>query len=549
MTPQARRTLLRHAVAADLVVLATGIAYLVPDSALVVFAAFFAAVAVSAWVGREEVGLAATAYSVLVVAIFFGNLADVTTLTLFAAACAALAAFVRVIRTTRVDEAALPAPDVSALPFTFGLPLLVVVVYTDISNVIMSRYPVPSLLQPVIALLAVAVWKYRDRYRAGSVALQPIPFLFSLYALVIFATSIRARELYLADERLSEMIKAFIICVLVGALAATWSALRRSMAAMVAAAAFLSAMSVIQITTGKLNDAFFGIVFLKEANIYENVDLMRAAGPPVAEPNFYARILVIAIPIAVALAVASERRRWQALYAAAACIITAGVLVTYSRGAMLAMGGMAVLAALALRIRVRTMIATAVGGLLVLSVLPGDLVGKRLGTLAALLPGSENAASDGSVDIRMLYLRAGLAMFDAHPIAGVGAGQFGPHYFQYANIVGSPVFDFIDPGVYPHPHGLWLEIASETGIIGLIVFGSAIVAALLAMWRARRDLLARGEPRHAVLAIAVGIGLCGYLAASIFLHDTYLRYVGLYLGFAAGVVKLQREHAAEEGDA
>ncbi|HEX2059420.1 MAG TPA: O-antigen ligase domain-containing protein, partial [Thermoanaerobaculia bacterium] len=83
--------------------------------------------------------------------------------------------------------------------------------------------------------------------------------------------------------------------------------------------------------------------------------------------------------------------------------------------------------------------------------------------------------------------------------------------------------------------------------LGLLVFGIALAVALLAMWRARRELLARGEPRHAVLAIAVGIGLCGYLAASIFLHDTYLRYVGLYLGFAAGVVKLQREHAQEEG--
>lgn len=435
-------------------------------------------------------------------------------------------------------------PDIAAWPALIGLPLLVVVVYTDISNVLIARYSVPSLLQPLIAVLAAAALVFRARYRPGAVALQTIPLLFSLYAVVIFVTSIWAREPDRADERLSEMIKAVVICVLVAALATSWSALRGGLAALVAAASALSAMSVVQITTGRFTDAFWGIVFLKEANIYEGVDLVRAAGPPVAEPNFYARILVIALPLAVALAIVHERRRIRLVFAVAACVITAGILVTYSRGAMLATAGMAVLALLAFRVRIRTIVATAVAALLVLLVLPGDLVTRRLGTLAALVPGSESS-SDGSVDIRKLYLRAGLAMFDAHPIAGVGAGQFGPHYFESANIVGSPVFDFIDPGVYPHPHGLWLEIAAETGLIGLAVFGSALVATLLAMWRARVGLLARGEQQHAVLAVAVAIGLCGYLAASLFLHDTYLRYVGLYLGFATAVVRLQLERTSE----
>src|SRR5687768_651849 len=95
-------------------------------------------------------------------------------------------------------------PAVAALPFTLGLPLLVVVIYTDLSNALMSHYAMPSLLQPLIALLAFAVWWYRDRFRPSESALHPVVFLLGIYCVVLLAGTIWAVELELADARLAE---------------------------------------------------------------------------------------------------------------------------------------------------------------------------------------------------------------------------------------------------------------------------------------------------------------------------------------------------------
>ncbi|MFL6248351.1 MAG: hypothetical protein ACJ74H_20165, partial [Thermoanaerobaculia bacterium] len=57
--------------AVDLTVMALGTAWLFPGSAPVLFGAFLVAVAMSAWVGGDEVGLAATAYGVIAMSLFF----------------------------------------------------------------------------------------------------------------------------------------------------------------------------------------------------------------------------------------------------------------------------------------------------------------------------------------------------------------------------------------------------------------------------------------------------------------------------------------------
>ena len=43
---------------------------------------------------------------------------------------------------------------------------------------------------------------------------------------------------------------------------------------------------------------------------------------------------------------------------------------------------------------------------------------------------------------------------------------------------------------------------------------------------------------RAAIATGIGIALAGYLMASVFLHESHVRYYGLYLGLAAGVARL-----------
>src|SRR5688500_4234107 len=166
MTSDGRRTLVRHLLALDLMIVATGVGYLAPESPAILFGAFLAAVAIAAWMGGDEVGLAATAYSVITLSLFFSGAVDVSSLMAFAATGAVISGIVRVISVARTMPERVEAPRArAALALTLGLPLLIVVMYTDISDVLMRRAPVPSLLQPLILLLAIAVFRARRELR------------------------------------------------------------------------------------------------------------------------------------------------------------------------------------------------------------------------------------------------------------------------------------------------------------------------------------------------------------------------------------------------
>jgi putative inorganic carbon (HCO3(-)) transporter len=555
MNPRARSTLVQHAIALDLVVLATGAALLFHTIPLAVLACFVAATAVSAWIGPEELGLFATGYSVIILGLVFGDVIDVTALTTYAIAGAAISGFFRAFRRVRADERGeeLPAPAAApitapaALPFAIGLPLLVIAVYSDLSDTIMRMYHLQtSLLQPIIALITIAVWNHRRSFRPGDVALYPPPLLFGIYAIVTFTSSIWATEAARADGRLNEVLKAVFICILVASMSASWSRLRLGMGALVAAATFFSIISVIQILTGWTQPVLGGLLNIDTGNIYADVTMPRASGPPVNDPNFYARILLLAVPLAVALALSAKTNAKKISWFLTAAAISAGVLVTYSRGAMLALIAVLIMLMFAARVRVRTMVTGAVAFLLVLSILPVGIAQRRLSTLSSLLPGKKHETQrENSIEMRELFGRTALAMIAQHPITGVGAGHYSYHYFTYSNIAGSAAYDYAPAGTEKFAHSLWLEIGAETGLLGLIPFFGALAAALVMLWNIRRTLLARGDPEHAFVATSIAITIAGYIIASAVLHDSHIRYIALCFGFTCGIARLVRLEVAE----
>ncbi len=547
MSPETRRTILRHAVAIDLVITASGVALLTPNAPAVTFFAFVAAVALSAWLRDDEAGLAATAYSVLALAGFFRDQIDVTTLTAFAATGAAVSAFARAARRVRqegkaaevpAEPAAAPAPVVPAVPLPIGVPLLVVILYADVSDSLMTKFPLPSLLRPIILLLAIVAFKYRRVAQPMNVALQlPVIFLM-LYALAGYASGIWAINLRAVDGRFSEFVKATFICVLAASLIVSWQALRRAMLALIVTAAAMSAVSLVQVTTGKLENFLGGMVAVQSGNIYGEITMPRASGPPVSDPNFYARILLVGIPLAAGLAINERRRSRKLAYWALAALISGGTLVTYSRGAMFALFAMCGLMVLALRVKPRHMAALALAGIMVIALLPRAM-SERVLTVEALVSSDEQPVRvDSSVAKRKLLYGVAIRMFDEHLLGGVGAGNFNQHYDTLANQVGMAERDWGVPGSPQFPHGLYFEIASETGLLGLLTFLGAAGAAFLYLWGARRRLLDRGETGRAAIASGIGVALAGYLMASVFLHESHVRYFGLYVGLAVAVARL-----------
>jgi O-antigen ligase len=425
------------------------------------------------------------------------------------------------------------SPTVPRSALKYGFPLLIAVAYTNVSDVLLRMFGIPSLLQATVLVVAIVVFLAREELQPLEIALHPLTILMAVYCAILFISSAWADNLAWADFRISEAVKGLVIMILGASLMSTWPRVRFALATLAVVAASLATASVIQIATHAHQD-FGGLLQVQSGNIYADVSQLRAAGP-VSDPNFYGQILLIALPVAAALAVTSARKR--ALFIFAAIAIFAGVLVTYSRGAMLSVLAMLVLVPFFVPIRRHLVVKAALAAVVLMAVTPSAVV-RRFDTVTNVVAKESGAqpeeARDASVDKRKLLLAVGLRMFGDAPLFGVGAGNFGRHYARYANETGSSAPQYDDPGDRQFPHSLYLELAAENGLLGLVSFAAAMAAAFVSLAPSRQK---------SFVTASIAIALAGYLVSSLFLHSAYQRYLWLLLAFVPAIERLRRREA------
>lgn len=423
-----------------------------------------------------------------------------------------------------------------------GLILLALFVYLNLSQVLVREHGLPSMLQLLMVPIALSAFRGEGVARFRELPRLALPGLLALYSLALLVATLVAWDRALADERLLESVKAWVIFILVAVLAATPRRLVQGSWTIVAAGALLGSLGTFQVLTGNFQNQFWGFARVKDAHIWGDVFEKRISGP-LGDPNFFAQILIVLVPIGLALAATSKGWRGRLLALGATSLILAGSILTYSRGGALALGCMLMLVVVSRRVRPRQIALAALALVAVLAVTPPEFL-RRLGTIGEVLPGGEEVADpDSSFQERKLYALTAWAMFLDHPLLGVGPGNYTVHFDHYADLVGFSARDYEQPGEVHYPHNLYLEIASESGILGLAVFCAAAVAAFVGLRRARAALLAREDFTSADLARAFEIALVGYLVSSVFLHGHFQRYLWLLFGFAAAVRLMAREEA------
>jgi hypothetical protein len=82
-----------------------------------------------------------------------------------------------------------------------------------------------------------------------------------------------------------------------------------------------------------------------------------------------------------------------------------------------------------------------------------------------------------------------------------------------------------------------LELASETGLLGLLTFGTAIFLVFGHLRRAAAAYFRGGDEVHAALASALALALLGYLVSSLFLHGHFQRYLWVLLGLSTALAR------------
>lgn len=248
----------------------------------------------------------------------------------------------------------------------------------------------------------------------------------------------------------------------------------------------------------------------------------RATGT-VGDPNELAAALLVGLSLAVAFTVNRHiTAPLRAFSAIAAALCLTGILTSLSRGGLVG-------AAAAL------VFAVAVGGRWRGKVLAlaGVVVALAAGYFAffASLPAKERVFNIGSTGGtgRLDLWTVGWRMIEAHPLNGVGSGQFAissVHYLLRPGLIESGAFILSTPKV---AHNTYLNIVAELGVVGGLLFGAVLLVCVGCTLLALRTARSANDECMEILLRGLVVGIGGYLVTLIFLSENYAKLLWILL--------------------
>jgi len=410
-------------------------------------------------------------------------------------------------------------------------------------------------------------------------------FLMLGYFTVFLTSSFFARDNRIVSSQILDfLLEGVAIYFLVVNIVRDYATLRRATWALLLAGSLMGGLSVFQRVTHTQNKNYGGLAMLgaeldfnptgrglsRPGVVSENFHpeggtsstvgtQFRSAGP-IGEPNRYAQVLVVLFPLA-ALRFRRERSRvlrWLAVVSAT--LIFGGMMLTFSRGAMLT--ALVIFGLLAYFRFIRPIQVFAAGLSLSLLVLVLDpQVALRFASLGAVktLIGQKAAGykeptagqrgiPDTSVVRRYVLNVATWHVFLDHPILGVAPGHFAAYYsIPYSNRVG-----LIEQLKQYRGHNLYFETLAETGILGLASFMVVILAVMHGLWRAWKKWQLM-DSELADTAMAFFLSLVAYLISAVFAHLSYQRYLWLLVALCSVTIhileRIEQPVAGELGSA
>ena len=264
---------------------------------------------------------------------------------------------------------------------------------------------------------------------------------------------------------------------------------------------------------------------------------------PYVNPDHFAGLMEMLIPVAV-LYIAGRRARssleasvWRVI---AITLALASLLLSGSRGGLLALSAEILIATIALRRtgagtteKRRFAMAAAItlfaGVMLFAYVDPGQ-VAKKLGSVAYVNSTWTNWAGD-----RKNMTLDSLRMWRDHPILGVGLGDFETAYPRYQSF---PTDVWID-----HAHNDYAEAVAETGLVGALLILSALA---LFLRLAFRDW---GQPlrsQRSWIRLGAAIGCCGLLVHSFLDFNLHIPANAAWFAVLAGIATTARASEATQ---
>jgi O-antigen ligase len=228
-------------------------------------------------------------------------------------------------------------------------------------------------------------------------------------------------------------------------------------------------------------------------------------------------------------------RRW--VCGAIGGLLVIAIVASFSRGGFVALATAGLYCWLASRHKLRALVAVALAGSLVLLVASdrgrtGESYFERLS--------SATNTDEGTAEFRRFLWATARNMWKAHPILGVGGGNFNflvgeyqpkdfdkPEYLEQ-NWSGTTV------------HSLYFQVLAEHGSVGILLLGYIIWAHYQTIRRLRRAASRSGTPSEVrrdaeMYGGALGGAMAGYCAAGAFLSVAYYPYLWYFSAMAVAL--------------
>ena len=436
-------------------------------------------------------------------------------------------------------------PDIATI-------LVIFFIYTNMGPVAIRYYAIPSFVATAFPLILIIPLVWHIFWRREKLVITTVLQLILALGVIYTVGAAFSSDIILSLPQLTEfVVEGLLLYFLITNVIRTPLMLKRVVWVLLISGAFIGGLSLYQQVTKTYDNNYGGFAQVEGdfgtgvENLQGEVQQPRLAGS-IGEKNRYGQIMLMLVPLGL-FQLWIYRSIWVRILALImTSLIIVGGALSFSRGAAVGFVLLILIMVFLRYIKFRQFVLLVVGVALILWAFPQ--YGLRLtslnviGSLATPESGPALAGADNAVVDRASLMIAGWMVFKDHPVFGVGPGMVKYYTEAYVRQIGISSVS----GTF-QAHNLYLGIAAEAGLLGLISFLLILFIPLRDLAHARKKWMV-SRPDLTYLATAFFQAIVGYMVTGLFLHLSYYRFFYLILALAVVASRLGESSTLVESE-
>ena len=386
-------------------------------------------------------------------------------------------------------------------------------------DALLRIFPTTSSLTPekivtAVALAGVIVMGFKGAKKLRWGHTEPLDQLAVMFGLTLMVSFMFIKDMEFGLWSLRKYVSLLGMLYLMIRVVKNFSQVRILLLAVIISTGISSAMVVSDYVTGS---HLVGGSHAATVASYQGVS--RSAGGSDYNPTTAATMNLAGTMLALILFL--RRKEWRLVTGPTIVVGTVAIILSFARSAAVVYVLLVIWLFWKFRRHRYLPVAVAVGIMVVIVAVPfvPTEYWDRLMTLV------QDWDQDKSIMARISYNTIGLQLLFKHPLLGIGPGQF---QYYYAD----PIYRFMPSQrlfINRQLHNMYLEVGTETGLIGMFLFVAMIVLGAICLNRVRH----RGPTQQIRdWAEAFHYSYLGFMAVSLFMPNEYNKYVWIFISLA-----------------